>query len=78
MDLKNFITIVIPCKNENQTVDKTLSDMQIMTITNAMLRNNKTEIEIAERLNAETKKINTPKKKSFWNSFDEENESGIM
>jgi len=25
MDLKNFITIVIPCKNENQTIDKTLS-----------------------------------------------------
>ena len=52
--------------------------MQIMTITNAMLRNNKTETEIAERLESETKKINTPKKKSFWDSFDEENESGIM
>ena len=64
--------------NEKQAENKTLSKMQIMTITNAMLRNNKTETEIAERLESETKKINSPKKKSFWDSFDEENESGIM
>jgi glycosyltransferase involved in cell wall biosynthesis len=25
MDLKHFLTIVIPCKNENQIIDQTLS-----------------------------------------------------
>ena len=64
--------------NQSQKENKTLNKMQIITITNAMLRNNKTETEIAERLESETKKINTPKKKSFWDSFDSENESGIM
>ena len=64
--------------NQSQKENKTLNKMQIITITNAMLRNNKTEREIAERLESETKKINTPKKKSFWDSFDSENESGIM
>jgi len=64
--------------NQSQKENKTLNKMQIITITNAMLRNNKTEREIAERLESETKKINTLKKKSFWDSFDEQNESGIM
>ena len=64
--------------NQSQKENKTLNKMQIITITNAMLRNNKTEREIAERLESETKKINTLKKKSFWDSFDEQNESGII
>jgi len=57
---------------------KTLSKLEKDTIENAMLRNNKTDEQIKQRIEEAERKLNEPKKPSFWNTFDEDDTSGMM
>ena len=57
---------------------KTLSKLEIMTITNAAKRNNASPEEIKTKLADRTKKINEPKKTTFWDSYDDSSENGMI
>lgn len=57
---------------------KTLTSMQKQIIENSMLRNGRSEKEIKDAIAAKEAKMNEPKKETFWNTFDESNENGIM
>ena len=74
----NFSSILKSIYAASKTGLKILSNLQIKTIENAMLRNNKSESEINEALAVKTLKINTVKKTSFWSGFNECDESGMM
>jgi len=57
---------------------KILTELQVSTLTNSMLRNNRTDAEIEQAIIEKTAKLNEPKKASFFDSFDDSDESGVM
>lgn len=74
----NFSSILKSIYAASKKGFKLLTDLEMGTIKNAMLRNNKTDAQIKEAFAIKTLKMNVIKKASFWNSFDECDESGMM
>lgn len=74
----NFSSILKSIHAASKKGFKLLTGLEMGTIQNAMLRNNKTDSQIKEAFAIKTLKMNIVKKVSFWGSFDECDESGMM